>query len=120
MSAHDSDAQLADFLVNRLAEAERVALRASDTVGRLPTTAVELGDMGIPPWIAEHILSNLPGAVLARIDATKAVVAAWHLLRDVATTDEEWAWLDGLAEAMGHLAAPWREHPDYRTEWTPR
>lgn len=119
MSAHDSDACLAAFLTARLDEWEATVLRATES-RPLPTTAVELGDMGIPPWMAEHILRTAPGATLAHIDAKRGVVAAWRLLRDVASSPEEWAWLDGLAEAMTHLAAPWSDHPEYRKEWSPR
>jgi hypothetical protein len=63
------------------------------------------------PEEAAHIARHDPARVLREVAAKRAIVASYE---DAAT--HEFA---GLQVAVGHLAAAYGEHPDYRPEWAP-
>jgi hypothetical protein len=58
--------------------------------------------------------------VLAECDAKRRIVKAW---RDGPAGSDAWfsddtGW-DGIAWCVQVLALPYKDHPDYRTEWKP-
>lgn len=82
----------------------------------------------LPSAVADYMASQDPAATLARVEALRALVA--HYANAAAWADDPscpecqrqmYRYVaGGLLDALRHLAAIWRDHPDYRAgEWAP-
>jgi hypothetical protein len=104
---------LAAFVTARLDEDEAIAKAALDNaLGIEGELAQQAG-----PCVGEtgyaHIARHDPARVLRQVEAVRALLAAYQPSgQGVAYTLEA-----GLEFALGHLAAAWSDHPEYRAEW---
>ncbi len=117
-------ADLADFLLARIAEDEAVARTAADTEGASRWATLPPGEtpdidanMGTLPHITRHD----PARVLAECEAKRAIIAAYRegLWVDPGNRQECAAAVSAepAASMMRALAAVYADHPDYRDEW---
>jgi hypothetical protein len=114
------DADLVAFLNARLAEDEEAARRATDGPwhqagmsvrgrGRAYGTGKEDVILVIRhtwPQEAAHICRHDPARVLREVAAKRAILSSYTAAPD---------WVG--REDVGHLAAVYSDHPDYREEW---
>lgn len=135
---------LTDFLLARIAEDEAAARSAEEraqtpwraTYGRqvetsrdgyLVTPEDEHSYSTDPPdEVALHIARHDPGRVLAECEAKRrAIDSAWA---DHVQIEGEWGMCQSreqmdvkgdVPDVVAHLAAIYRDHPDYRDEWKP-
>lgn len=127
---------LAAYLLARYDEAEKLARAAICPCGG-PACTLELG------WIREgeavtrlddagaaaFVVANAPAAVLADLEAKRAIVAqalSWEGAERMAHLgDGEWDHAGRPGEAMAleqalrHLSTPYAGRDDYDTEWRP-
>ncbi len=135
---------LADFLLARIAEDEKLAReayeenpaatwetnRTYDGVYRLelPSTHPDSDSYGmgedirLPREMAKHIARHHPTRVLAECEAKRQIahnVAAWTAAKEYAPGDNIVAIERELVRVLRYLALPYADHPDYREEWRP-
>lgn len=72
----------------------------------------------------DHIARHDPARVLADVAAKRAIVDAFVEYRDElagapGAEMRDVGRMEGLEEAVRHLAAVYADHPDYDQEWTP-
>ena len=110
---------LAEFLLARIAEDERVAKVADIGVGH-GVRPDELWTITNPP---RGEVCATPARVIAECEAKRRIVERLDAyLTENAETEPEGLWelLDDHAWAtLYNLAAPYADHPDYREEWKP-
>lgn len=129
---------LSDFLLARIAEDEEAARDAAgwDLSGRKRSSgnwrrdglnsvvddqrrSVVHGDGGPPSdYEVDHIARWNPARVIADCDARRRIVEQCRYIAEYHVSDDFAA--DNLAdETLAHLALPYADHPDYRSEWAP-
>jgi hypothetical protein len=120
---------LADFLRARYQEIRQQAVAATTYASATWTTpfsatldtgddTINLGDREV----AAHVILHDPEHVMADIDSKLAVLDHYGRLVHYAEVEQREPYI--LAEGAGFvvlklLAAPYREHPDYKAEWAP-
>jgi hypothetical protein len=90
-------------------------------VGPLPQFAIPYAEE-IPAAVAGHVVRHDPARVLADVAAKLAVLDHYAKLVHYAEEKQhlEYNLAEGAASVMlKHLAVPYREHPEYKTEWAP-
>ena len=106
---------LVEFLLARVEEDEGVARRTDADGGAwfddLAWLDSALDPGGLDPEtprraISEHVARHSPDRVLAECEAKRRII-------DLYTETMEWP----LHLAVGALAQPYRDHPDWREEW---
>jgi hypothetical protein len=121
--------ELADFLRACYLEIRQQAVAATTYASATWTTpfsatldtgddTINLGDREV----AAHVILHDPAHVIADIDAKLAVLDHYAKLVHYAEVGRhlEYDLAEGAASVtLKLLAAPYREHPDYKVEWAP-
>ncbi len=128
----DTQPDLDEFLLARIAEDKRVAVDAAGASGREEWGAGEARTAGPPAdRAAEHVARHDPARVLAECSAKRRLVLACresapdlHFLgaRPPGLADFPLSPADGhqlAALTLALLALPYAGHHDYRQEWRP-
>jgi hypothetical protein len=128
----DHRPDLAEFLLARIAEDERVAVDAAAASGRERWSP---GDLVLPaetpPHVRGHVAAHDPARVLAECAARRRLVLACRDSRpdrdflgarpqgmaDFPLNPRDQHQLAALALAL--LALPYADHSDFRTQWRP-
>ena len=135
--SHTPGMDLAEFLLQRIAEDEAVARAATGKYGRWELDDgddLDAYEVAVFPerggstciartWPsadglgdAQHIARHDPARVLAECEGKRQIVDAATVTIDIyrGGTVLDFAW-----ETLRHLALPYADHPDYREEWRP-
>jgi hypothetical protein len=122
--------ELTEFLLARIAEDEELARGAhydgqrwyseEEFVGRYPDCC----DCGCEVMMganrkieAAHVANWDPARVLAECAAKRAIVAL-HRPDDLESSDRGmYFYAEGAGDAVKALAAVYKDHPDYQSEW---
>lgn len=79
------------------------------------------GDSDHPEAMARaaHIARWDPARVLVEVEAKRAILSAYVQLSEYSSDPCESCWAQGLRQALGLLALPYSDHPDYQQGWAP-
>lgn len=102
---------LTEFLLARIAEDEAVAIAAVQGF-----TEGDFWRDGNTTTLASarHVASHGPARVLAECEAKRRIVAG---LSGVLAQSRNEQQIQNAQTTLGHLAAVYADHPDYRDEW---
>jgi hypothetical protein len=113
-----SDLSLSDFLLARLAEREKLALRCLALGVTVP--GYTLSGRIVPPLPEDGAAADLancfdPRTVLREVEAMRRIVERAVDAAPVIEHDGVWA----MEETLRDLATIWADHEDYLAEWAP-
>ena len=100
---------LTEFLLARIAEDRRTATEAQWAMQNQWYPAEPDAD-------DRHVARWSPVRVMAECEAKRRIVERLLFVQEGDTTEHAWHE-QGLFEAVGFLALPYADHPDYQQEW---